>query len=114
MAITYKILGQTMAAATNAETVLYTAGQYVSGASAVVSTITICNQLSTAASYTIAVRPSTTGSTLPQNRIAYNAPIAGTDTTALTIGVSLAPGDKIIVSGSTTTLSFSAFGTEIL
>ena len=109
MAITYKILGQQMASSTVGNEVLV----YTAGAQAVVSTITICNQASIGASYTVAVRPSATGATVPANYVVYNAPIAGNDTTALTLGISLAAGDKILVKGSTATLSFSVFGSEI-
>lgn len=105
----YKILGQSNPAATT-ETVLYTAPALTSS---VVSTITICNQTSSAATYRIAVRPSAAGSTLAQHWIVYGATVAASDTTALTLGLTLATGDTIRVYASTANLSFSAFGSEI-
>jgi hypothetical protein len=111
MAITYKILGQKMSSVTTPATTPVTV--YTAGAQAVVSTITVCNQVSSGASYSVAVVPAATGSAVPLNYIVYNAPIAGNDTTALTLGITLATGDKIITYASTSTISFSAFGSEI-
>ena len=53
MATAYKVLGQSNPSATT-NTTLYTVP---SATSAVVSTLTVCNQSSTAATYRIAVRP---------------------------------------------------------
>lgn len=107
MATTYKVLGQSNPSATT-ETTLYTAAS-----AAVVSTITVCNQASSAATYRIAVRPSADGATAAKHWIVYGATVAASDTTALTLGITLATGDKIQVYASTATLSFSAFGSEI-
>jgi len=107
MATSYKVLGQSNPAATT-ETTLYTAG-----AAAVVSTIMICNQASAAATYRIAVRPAADVSTSARHWIVYGATVGASDSTALTIGVTLAAGDKIQIYASTATLSFSAFGSEI-
>jgi hypothetical protein len=107
LATTYKVLGQSNPAATT-ETTLYTAG-----AAAVVSTIMICNQASSAATYRIAIRPSADGSTAAKHYIVYGATVGASDATALTVGVTLATGDKILIYASTATLSFSAFGSEI-
>jgi len=104
---TYKVLGQSNPSATT-ETTLYTAG-----AAAVVSTVTICNQTASAATYRIAVRPSADTSTVSKHWIVYGATVAASDTTALTLGLTLASGDKIQVYASTANLSFSAFGSEI-
>lgn len=108
MAITYKILGQVNPSATT-ETLLYSP----SGASAVVSTITICNQTASAATYRIAVRPSADATTAAKHWIVYGATVAASDTTALTLGISLASGDSMRVFASTANLSFSVFGSEI-
>jgi hypothetical protein len=109
MPTAYKILGQSNPAATT-ETVLYTSPALTS---AVVSTITICNQTATAATYRIAVRPSADGSTAAKHWIVYGATVGASDTTALTLGLTLAAGDTLRVYGSTANLSFSAFGSEI-
>jgi glucose-6-phosphate dehydrogenase assembly protein OpcA len=108
MAATYKVLGQVNPSATTATT-LYTVP---SEKSAVVSTITVCNQAAAAATFRIAIRPA--GATLAAiHYISYDSTVAANDTTALTIGVTLATTDIITVYASTATLSFNAFGSEI-
>jgi len=108
MATVYKVLGQNNPAATT-NTTLYTVP---ASTAAVVSTITICNQASSAATYRIAVRPA--GATIdPKHYIVYGATVAASDTTALTLGVTLATTDVITVYASTATLSFNAYGSEI-
>lgn len=109
MATTYKVLGQSNPSATT-ETDLYTVG---SGKSAIVSTITVCNQAASAATYRVVIRPSADASTTAKHYIAYDVSIAANNTTALTLGVTLAASDKIRVYASTANLSFSAFGSEI-
>ena len=105
----YKVLGQSNPAATT-ETTAYTV---TAGYAAVVSTIMICNQASTAATYRIAIRPAADASTTAKHWIVYGATVAGSDSTALTIGVTLAAGDVVRVFASTANLSFSIFGSEI-
>lgn len=107
MPTVYKILGQLNPSATT-ETNLYTAG-----AAAVVSSIVICNQTASAATYRIAVRPSADGSTTAKHWVVYGATVAASDSTILTVGLTLATGDKVQVYASTGNLSFSAFGSEI-
>ena len=111
LATSYKILAQNNPSATT-ESTLYTAP---SSTSTVVSTIMICNQSSTAATYRIAVQPSADAgsSAAAKHWIVYGATVAGSDATALTLGITLATGDRIRVYASTATLSFSAFGSEI-
>lgn len=108
MPTTYKVLGQSNPAATTLTT-LYTVP---SATSTVVSTITICNQTATAATYRIAVRPAG-ASVTASHYIVYGATVAASDTTALTLGITLAATDVISVYASTANLSFSAFGSEI-
>ena len=108
MATTYKVLGQSNPSATTATT-LYTVP---SATSAVVSTITICNQAGSAATFRIAVRPA--GATLAaEHYIVYGATVAASDTTTLTLGLTLATTDVITVYASSANLSFNAFGSEI-
>jgi hypothetical protein len=108
MATTYKVLGQVNPSATTATT-LYTVG---AGKSAVVSTIAVTNQAATAATFRIAVRPA--GATLAAlHYIAYDSTVAANDTTAFTIGITLAATDVITVYASSATVSFNAFGSEI-
>ena len=108
MATTYKVLGQSNPAATTATT-LYTVP---SATSTIVSTITVCNQTSTAATYRIAVRPA--GATLAaQHYVAYDVSLPGNATDTLTLGITLATTDIVTVYTSATTVSFNAYGSEI-
>ena len=108
MPTAYKTLGQSNPSATTA-TSLYTVP---SATSTVVSTITVCNQASTAGTFRIAIRPA--GASLAaQHYLAYDTPIAANDTTALTLGVTLATTDVITVYASSANMSFAAFGSEI-
>lgn len=108
MANVYKVLAQSNPAATTA-TSLYTVP---SATAAVISTITICNQAASAGTYRIAVRPA--GATLAaQHYVAYDIAIAANDTTALTLGLTLATTDIVTVYASAATMSFNAYGSEI-
>ena len=107
MATTYAILAQSNPSATT-ETTLYTAS-----AATVVSSLVICNQTASAATYRIAVRPAADGSTAAKHWIVYGATVAASDATVLTIGATLASGDKIQIYASTANLSFTAFGSTI-
>ena len=108
MATAYKVLGQSNPAATT-NTTLYTVP---SATSAVISSIVICNQTASAATYRIAVRPAG-ASVASQHWIVYGATVAASDSTVLTIGATLATTDVITVYASTANLSFTAFGSEI-
>jgi len=108
MANTYKVLGQSNPAATTATT-LYTVP---AATSAVCSTITICNQASTAGSFRIAIRPA--GETLAsQHYIAYDTSIPANDVLTMTIGLTLATTDVVTIYASSATMSFNLFGSEI-
>jgi glucose-6-phosphate dehydrogenase assembly protein OpcA len=108
MPTVYKTLGQSSpAATTNAN--LYTVP---SSTSTVISTITVCNQASTAGTFRIAVRPAG-ASIAAVHYLAYDTPIAANDTIALTLGITLATTDVVTVYASSATMSFSAFGSEI-
>lgn len=109
MANTYKVLAQANPAATT-ETLLYTVP---SATQAVISTIAVCNQSGTSGTYRIAVRPSADSTTAAKHYIVYGATVAGSDAVLLTIGVTLAAGDKILVYGSSANQSYSVFGSEI-
>ena len=104
----YKVLGQSNPSATTATT-LYTVP---SATNAVVSTISVANLTGSAATYRIAIRPA--GATLANlHFLAYDVTVAASDTTVLTLGVTLAATDVITVYASTANLAFSAFGSEI-
>lgn len=105
---TYKVLGQANPAATT-DTILYTVPALTS---TVVSTINICNQASSPATYRVAVRPA--GAAIAaQHYLAYDVAIAANDSIALTLGITLATTDVITVRASTANTSFSAFGSEV-
>jgi hypothetical protein len=119
MATTYKVLAQTgssgnygngavtLTATTN--TNLYTVP---SATSTVVSTIVICNQAASAGTYRIAVRPA--GAAIAtQHYIVYGATVGASDSTALTLGLTLAATDIVTVYASAATMSFALFGSEI-
>lgn len=108
MATVYKVLAQSNPSATTATT-LYTVP---SSTSAVISTITVCNQAASAGTYRIAVRPAGASLTASQY-VAYDIAIAANDTTALTLGITLATTDVVTVYASSATMSFAAFGSEI-
>lgn len=106
MATTYKILGQITGSSATAS--LYT----VPGSTqAVVSSLVANNRSTSNSNYWIAVIPSG-GSLSNQNWVAFNTPISASDSTALTLGITLGAGDTIQVSGLATG-SFSLFGSEI-
>ena len=108
MPTAYKVLGQSNPAATTATT-LYTVP---AATQTVVSTIVICNQAATAATFRIAVRPA--GATLAAlHYVAYDVTVGASDSTALTLGLTLNATDVITVYASTATISFSAYGSEI-
>ena len=108
MATTYKVLGQSNPAATTATT-LYTVP---SATQAVVSTIVIANLTASAATFRIAVRVA--GATLANSQyVAYDITVGASDSTALTLGITLNATDVITVYGSTANLTFTAFGSEI-
>lgn len=108
MTTTYKILGQSNPSQ-NTSTTLYTVP---AATSAVCSTLVICNQAATAATFRVAVRPA--GETLAaKHYLAYDVGIGANDSTTLTIGMSLATTDVVTVYASSSTLSFNLFGSEI-
>jgi glucose-6-phosphate dehydrogenase assembly protein OpcA len=108
MPTVYKVLGQSNPSATTATT-LYTVP---ASTSAILSTVTVCNQAATSSSFRIAVRPA--GAALAaQHYVAYDIAIAANDTTCLTLGLTLATTDVVTIYAGTATMSFAAFGSEI-
>lgn len=108
MALTYKVLGQVNPSATT-NTTLYTVP---SATSVVASTLNVCNQAATAATFRIAIRPAGE-SIATKHYISYDTSVPANDSVSLTIGITLAATDVITVYASTTTLSFNLFGSEI-
>jgi hypothetical protein len=108
MAITYKVLGQTNPSA-NTNTDLYTVP---SATSAVCSTLVVCNQAATGATFRIAVRPS--GAAIAtQHYLSYDVSLNANDSVTLTIGITLAATDVVTVRANSATVSFSLFGSEL-
>ena len=108
MPTAYKVLGQSAPSATTATT-LYTVP---AATSAVVSSIVIANRDTAAATYRIAIRPA--GAVLAnQHYIAYDVTVGASDSTVLTLGITLATTDVVTIYASTANLSFSAYGSEI-
>jgi len=108
MPTTYKVLAQSNPSATTATT-LYTVP---SSTSTVISTVTVCNQAASAGSFRIAVRPAAE-SLAAKHYVAYDVVIAANDTTAITLGLTLATTDVVTVYASSATMSFNAYGSEI-
>jgi hypothetical protein len=108
MPTNYKVLGQVATAATT-DTTLYTVP---ASTQTVVSTIVVSNRVATVSSYRIAVRPG--GATLAnQHYIAFDVAVGATDSTTITLGITLNAGDIITVRASSANLTFNAFGSEI-
>lgn len=108
MATTYKVLGQITTVA-NTGTTLYTVP---AATSTVCSTIVVCNQAASAATFRIAVRPS--GAAIEaKHYLSYNTTINANDSITITIGITLATTDVVTVTASTTTVSFNLFGSEL-
>lgn len=108
MATTYKVLGQSNPSATTLTT-LYTVP---SATNAVVSSIVVANLTATAATFRIAVRVAGASITNSQY-IGYDITVGASDSTVLTMGVTMGAADVLSVYASTANLTFSAFGSEI-
>jgi hypothetical protein len=108
MPTTYKVLGQSNPSATTA-TSLYTVP---ASTSTIVSTVTICNQAATAATYRVAVRPAGAG-LAALHYLAYDVSLPGNASDTLTLGLTLATTDVVTVYSSSATMSFNAYGSEL-
>jgi glucose-6-phosphate dehydrogenase assembly protein OpcA len=102
-----KVLGQSNPSATTLTT-LYTVP---SAKEAVVSTISVANLTATAATFRIAVRPAG-ASIANQHYIGYDITVGASDSTLITVGLTLATTDVLSVYASTANLAFQAFGDE--
>lgn len=108
MATTYKVLAQSAPSATTA-TDIYTVP---SATMAVLSTIVVANRAASSATYRIAVRPN--GATLAnQHYLAYDVTVGASDSTTITLGITMDAADVLTVYASTANLSFNVFGSEI-
>jgi hypothetical protein len=108
MATSYKVLGQVNPSATT-QTTLYTVPAETQ---AIVSTLVIANLTGTPAVFRIAVRPA--GEALVNKHyIAFDVVVGASDSTTLTLGLTLNASDVLAVYASSSNVSFSAFGSEI-
>jgi hypothetical protein len=108
MATEFKVLGQAAPAATTPNNVYTVPGS----TQAVISTIVVANRSATDATFRISVRPN--GATQAnQHYLAYDVTVPGSDSTTLTLGITMGDTDVLTVYGSTANLSWNVFGTEI-
>lgn len=110
MADVYKVLGQSSPAATT-DTVLYTVP---ASTQAVISTLSICNRAPSDATFRVIIQKAAEQtSILSKQYFAYDTKVFKNDTTSITVGMTLATGDRIQVYALTEYLSFQAFGSEM-
>jgi hypothetical protein len=102
-----KVLGQVNPSATTLTT-LYTVP---SAKEAVVSSISVANLTATAATFRLAVRPA--GEAIANKHyIGYDITVGASDSTIITVGLTLATTDVLSVYASTANVAFQAFGDE--
>jgi glucose-6-phosphate dehydrogenase assembly protein OpcA len=102
-----KVLGQVNPSATTLTT-LYTVP---SAKEAVVSSISVANLTATAATFRLAVRPA--GASISnEHYLGYDITVGASDTTIITVGLTLATTDVLSVYASTADVAFQAFGDE--
>ena len=99
---------QGTASTTTYET-LYNTG---AATTAVISTIAITNTSGTGATYRIAIMGSA-GPPAAANWLVYDASVPGNDTVFITAGIALGNTKYIRISSSATTVTFSAYVSEI-
>lgn len=107
MAVEYKVLGQVAPSATT-ETLLYT----TSAASAIASSLIVCNRGGTQTSFRVSISQGGVATTA-KDYIYYDLLIGGNDTFIATIGVTLASTDVVRVYAGNGNLSFSLYGSQI-
>ena len=105
-----KVLGQSCPSATTVTT-LYTVP---SAKESVVSSISVANLAASAANFRIIIQPSAdvSATILDKQYFGKDITVGASDTTIITVGITLATGDAIKVYASTATVAFQAFGSE--
>jgi len=108
MATVYKVLGQLKPGA-NTLADLYT----VPGStSAVLSSITVCNQTAANASYSIAIAPN--GETANDKHfIVRGGVVPQADAVGITLGLTMDAADVVRCNTNTSNVSFNVFGSEV-
>jgi hypothetical protein len=104
-----KVLGQSNPSATTLTT-LYT----VPASKEAVSSISVANLTATAATFRIIIQPAADVSATILNKqyFGYDITVGASDTTIITVGITLAASDVIKVYASTANIAFQAFGDE--
>ena len=108
MATTYKILGQAAPTA-NSLTDVYTVP---SATQAVISTITVCNQTASNASYSISVAANGAADSNTQY-IIRGGVVPAADSIGITLGITLDAADVVRCNTNTSNVSFNIFGSEV-
>ena len=109
MATAYKYAQVQGTASTGTFATLYTTP---ASTEAVISSLVICNQSSSAITVRIGL-DATDGTPGADEFLVYDASVAGNDTVALTLGITMDASKYLRVSSSANTISFSAFLSEI-
>jgi len=105
----YKVLGQTNPVTTGVLTSLYTVP---AATQAFCSTLSVCNQGSIATLVRVSVQPD--GQSIDNKHyIVYDHTVQPNDSLFLTIGIALDQADQVNVQASTTSVSFSLFGSTV-
>jgi glucose-6-phosphate dehydrogenase assembly protein OpcA len=108
MPTNYKVLGQENPAATTLTT-LYTVP---AATEAVISSIVVANLTAVAATFRIAVQPAG-ASIIDEHYVGYDITVGASDSTVLTLGITMEATDVLSVYGSTADITFQAYGSEI-
>ena len=110
MATSYKPLGQ-LDLTDATLTTLYTCP---ASTETVISTVIIANRSTSADTFRLALRPD--GATISDEHfLAYDVPVAASDSTTLTLGITMEATDVLSVAagGTASTVSVNAFGAEV-
>lgn len=113
MAQSFKVLGQINPTA-NSQANVYSVPV---GTEAVISTIAICNQTGSNASYSLIVIPGNEAFSDPANAkhfVVRGATVPAADTIMLTVGITANTGTLIACNTNSNNISFSIFGSEIV
>jgi len=104
----YKVLGQISPTANTLSNV-YTVP---ASNSAVISTITICNQTASNASYSIAVAPAGATDNI-KHYLIRGGVVPAADSIGVTLGITVGATDQVRANASVANISFNVFGSEI-
>jgi hypothetical protein len=108
MPTTYKVLGQ-LSPTANTLSNVYTVP---SATQAVISTITVCNQTATNASYSIAISPNGEADNI-KHYIVRGGVVPAADAIGITLGITVDAADQIRANTNTANISFNIFGSEV-